>query len=94
MIDRDSDELDGEYRRSQISLSLGYTPGRSSSYRLPAAALAQDSAYPLTPLPLSELFDGLYGGAALGHGTLYSETSGSRGDGGSDVSPRGADGFG
>lgn len=94
VIDRDSDELDGEYRRSQISLSLGYTPGRSSSYRLPASALVQGSAYPLTPLPLSELFDGLYGGAALGHGTLYSKTSGSRGDGGSDVSPHGADGFG
>lgn len=93
VIDRSSDDPDGEYRRSQISLSLGYTPGRSRNYRLPAA-LEQGWAYPMSPLPLTGIFDGLYTGTALGHGTLYSETSGSRGDGGSDVSPHGADGFG
>ena len=86
--------MDGEYRRSQLSLSLGYTPGRSRNYRLPASALAQDTAYPLGPLLPAELFSGFHAGASLAHGLLYGETSGSRGGDGYDVSPHGAPGFG
>lgn len=93
VVDRDSNEQDGEYRRSQLSLSLGYTPGRSASYRLPAA-LQQGHLPAFTPLPPDGLFDGFYGGAGLAHGTLFTETSGSRGDGGLDISPHGADGLG
>lgn len=94
VIDRDSDEPDGEYRRSQISLSLGYTPGRSPHYRLPAATGQGGPDYPMSPVPVTGIFNGPYAGTALGHGPLYTETSGSRGDGGSDISPHGADGFG
>ncbi|TDL93573.1 hypothetical protein EBP26_14475 [Stutzerimonas stutzeri ATCC 17588 = LMG 11199] len=95
VIDRNSDDLDGEYSRSQVTFSVGYTPGRSKTYQLPAQALQRSAGdLLLAALPLEGLFSGPYAGAALSHGPLASTTSGPRGDGGSDVSQFGASGLG
>lgn len=95
VIDRNSDDLDGEYSRSQVTFSVGYTPGRSKSYQLPAQALQRSAGdLLLAALPLDALFTGPYAGAALSHGPLASTTSGPRGDGGSDVSQFGGSGMG
>jgi hypothetical protein len=95
VIDRNSDDLDGEYSRSQVTFSVGYTPGRSKTYQLPAQALQRSTGdLLLAALPLDGLFAGPYAGAALSHGPLTSTTSGPREDGGSDVSQFGASGLG
>ncbi|MDX1724567.1 MAG: outer membrane beta-barrel protein [Pseudomonas sp.] len=94
VIDRASDDMDGEYRRSQLTFSLGYTPGRSRNYRLPLQTLASAGNDPLIALPLTDLFSGAYAGAAISHGQLDTQTSGTRGGDGSDTSPFGAPGFG
>jgi opacity protein-like surface antigen len=87
LIDRESDLPVAQYARNQIMLMLGMTPGRSKDYSLPSneglSIAGAGDAHP---------WSGLYAGAAAGYGTLHTETSGVRGDSGTDLGPMGDDG--
>ena len=85
VIDRNSNDLDAQYSRSQFMLSLGYTPGRSSTYA-GRGGVAADPAW-LLATPAASLFAGPYLGVGASHGLLATETSGPRDGGGSDFSP-------
>lgn len=88
MIDRDSDDINAQYSRNQLLVSVGYTPARNRDYSIipereagaPAAPRAQGT------------YSGFYLGAQLGHGGLTTSTFGPRGGGGFDDADMG--GFG
>ncbi|MBU1396456.1 MAG: outer membrane beta-barrel protein, partial [Gammaproteobacteria bacterium] len=88
VTDRDSDNLDAQYSRNQLFVSVGYTPARNRDYSIipereagaPAAPRAQGT------------YSGFYLGAQLGHGGLTTETFGARDGGGFDDADMG--GFG
>jgi len=88
VIDRDSNVNEQEYRRSQVTFSIGFTPGRDSNYRSVADS-AGSSLFALGGMPAAGLFSGPYVGGAIGYGLLNLTTSGEKGDEGSDYSPLG-----
>ena len=88
ITDRDSDNLDAQYSRNQLFVSVGYTPARNRDYSIipereagaPAAPRAQGT------------YSGFYLGAQLGYGGLTTSTLGPRDGGGFDAADMG--GFG
>ncbi|MDO9221066.1 MAG: outer membrane beta-barrel protein, partial [Thiobacillus sp.] len=88
VIDRDSDNIDAQYSRNQVMVSVGYTPARNRDY---AIIPEREAGAPEAPRAQG-LFSGFYLGAQLGHGDLTAATYGPRGGGGSDTADMG--GFG
>ncbi|WP_345792608.1 outer membrane beta-barrel protein [Thauera sp. JM12B12] len=85
VIDRNANVLDAQYSRSQLTLSLGYTPGRSDRYA--GRGVAVSEAPWTASVPAASRFAGPYVGVGVGHGLLVTEAAGPRPGGGSDFSP-------
>jgi len=88
VTDRDSDNLDAQYSRNQVFVSVGYTPARNRDYSI---IPEREAGAPAAPRPQGT-YSGFYLGAQLGHGGLTTETFGPRGGGGFDAADMG--GFG
>jgi hypothetical protein len=88
VIDRDSDNLDAQYSRNQLFVSVGYTPARNRDYSI---IPEREAGAPAAPRPQG-VFSGFYLGAQLGHGGLTTATFGPRDGGGFDAADMG--GFG
>lgn len=85
VIDRDSNELNAQYSRNQLLVSVGYTPARNRDYAiLPEPDTARDAA-PYAQGTLS----GPYLGAQFGYGSVLTHTWGPRDGGGSDAADMG-----
>jgi hypothetical protein len=88
VTDRGSDNVDAQYSRNQLFVSVGYTPARNRDY---AIIPEREAGAPAAPLAQG-VFSGFYLGAQLGHGGLTTTTFAPRDGGGSDTDDMG--GFG
>jgi outer membrane protein W len=85
VTDRDSDNLDAQYSRNQLFISVGYTPARNRDYSI---IPEQEAGAPAAPRPPGA-FSGFYLGAQLGLGGLTTATFGPRDGGGFDATDMG-----
>jgi hypothetical protein len=85
VTDRDSDNLDAQYSRNQLFVSIGYTPARNRDYSI---IPEREAGAPAAPRPQGT-FSGFYLGAQLGHGGLTTATFGLRDGGGFDAANMG-----
>ncbi len=88
VTDRDSDNLDAQYSRNQLFVSVGYTPARNRDYSI---IPEREAGAPEAPRAQGT-YSGFYLGAQLGHGGLTTATLGPRSGGGFDAADMG--GFG
>lgn len=88
IVDRASSDIQAQYSRNQMLVSVGYTPARNRDYSI---IPEREAGAPEMPRAQG-VYSGFYLGAQLGHGGLTTATWGPRGGGGSDTAGMG--GFG